>query len=109
MIYNAFTEQAFAYVPPKSQELVCFLFCFVFNFMFMGILSTCMPVHHMSMWCLWRPEEAIGSHGTRVTVDRPSLWVLGIEPKSSGRVASALNHGAVSPAPKSCSEELKIK
>ena len=27
-----------------------------------------------------------------------AMWVLGIKPKSSGRAASALSHGAISPA-----------
>lgn len=30
----------------------------------------------------------------------PALWMLGIEPQSTGRAVSALNHYAISPPPR---------
>lgn len=48
--------------------------------------------------CLY---EDIQSPGTEVTdsCDLPK-WLLGIEPGTSGRMAGALHHWAISPAPK---------
>lgn len=44
--------------------------------------------------------EGVGASGTRVTDSLcAAKWVLGIEPRSSGRAASTLNHWAISPAP----------
>jgi E3 ubiquitin-protein ligase NEDD4 len=33
----------------------------------MSVLPACMSVHHMHTWCLWRPEEGVGSPGIGVT------------------------------------------
>lgn len=35
----------------------CFVFIFLKTFMCMGVLLTCMSVHHMRAWYLQRPEE----------------------------------------------------
>lgn len=35
--------------------------------MYMNVLSACRYVHPVCTWCLWRPEESIGSPGTRLT------------------------------------------
>lgn len=33
-------------------------------FICMDALIPCMSVHHLHVWCLWRPEEAFGFPGT---------------------------------------------
>jgi hypothetical protein len=55
--------------------------------MCIGVLLACLSVHHVHVWCLWRPEEGVGF--PRIP---PELKVIGTEPGSSGRAASALNH-----------------
>jgi hypothetical protein len=32
-----------------------------------GVLAACVSVYYIRAWCLWRPEEGIGSRGTGVT------------------------------------------
>jgi hypothetical protein len=29
--------------------------------MCMSVVITCMPEHHMSLWCLWKSEEGVGA------------------------------------------------
>ena len=50
--------------------------------------------------CRWRPEDSSRSPGTRVTDGCECLWVLGIEPRASGRPANALHCWPTSPSPK---------
>lgn len=52
----------------------------------------------MHTYCLWRPEEDLRSHGTGVTEVVNCDVGVGIEPRSSRRAATALNHEAISPA-----------
>lgn len=33
----------------------------------MSVLHACVKMYHMSAWCIWRPEQCIRSHITRVT------------------------------------------
>ena len=33
----------------------------------MGVLFACLSMYHVCAWCLWWPEEGIGSPGTGVT------------------------------------------
>jgi hypothetical protein len=42
---------------------------FIFNFMSVGVLPTCMSMHHMYAWCLRSPEESISFAGPGVTDD----------------------------------------
>jgi hypothetical protein len=54
--------------------------------MYTGILPGCMSVHHMNVYALV-PVEARREHqfpGTWIGL-RASMWVLGIESKSSGK------------------------
>ena len=60
--------------------------------MCVGVLPACVPVHP-GTWYPRRPEEGVRCPRTGVI-----MWVLGIEPKSSKRAASALNHRDISPA-----------
>lgn len=46
----------------------------------------------LNAWFLWRPEEDVGFPGSRVVDSCEGPWVLGMEPRSSPRVANALNH-----------------
>lgn len=55
----------------------------------MGILPVCMCVY-MCVQCPWRPEENIGSSGTRVT-DSDNVWVMGIKPRAFGKKFWASN------------------
>ena len=52
-------------------------------------------MYHVHIWCPQRPEEDVESRGIEVA---NSFEGVGIEPLSSARVASALNHRATSPA-----------
>jgi len=54
-----------------------------------GVLTACMAINTPAQ-CPQRPEESIGSHGTRV-VNCESLCGLGTEPRSSGTAASTHN------------------
>ena len=45
----------------------------------------------LTYWCLQRPEEGVRSLGTGVSGLGATLWVLEIEPESSGGVVRALN------------------
>lgn len=76
---------------------ICWFFL-IFKFIILCIRVFCLyisvcPVH---AWCLRKLEQDIGSSGTRVTDSRElyrvTECVLGIEPKSFGRTANALNH-----------------
>lgn len=43
--------------------------------MCMGILSACMSVQRMCIWCLQRPENEAGSHGTKLGDARRMLRI----------------------------------
>lgn len=53
-----------------------------------GMWSLRLLLHHVCVWCPQRPERP---PGTGVHVAMSIMWVLGIEPGSSERVASAFN------------------
>ena len=58
-------------------------------FMCMSVLPACMPVYNVCAWCPERPDEAQNwSYKWLWGI----IWVLGMEPWSFGRAASALNH-----------------
>ena len=63
----------------------------------MDILPACMAVYHVHALCLWRPKENSGIPGTWWVW--AAMWVLGIEPGSSGRTVSTFNLWAISSAP----------
>lgn len=48
-----------------------------------------MTVYHECAWCLWRSDEGTGSPGKGVKDGCVPLWVLGIEPVSSGTCLTA--------------------
>lgn len=89
------------------QELSFYLHNFIFlkyflkiYFMCMNVFPSCMYVYHACR-CLWR--SAVGNRSLRTGVTyyiwlSTAICVLGIEPRSSERAASAL--GTISPAPK---------
>lgn len=55
--------------------------CFKLNFIFMSIFQACIFTHYVSAWCPHRPEEAVGSTRTNVTVDCELLcgcWKLNL-------------------------------
>jgi hypothetical protein len=66
----------------SGARVVTQLLLFLVYFMCMGVLLACIPVL------------------SRTVIDtcEATLWLLKIDPGSSGRAVSALNHGAVSPA-----------
>ena len=59
---------------------------------FMCVLSACMYVYYVWVWCLRRPEEDIRSLETGVWVVVNHLCVLGIKPGSSARATSAFSN-----------------
>jgi hypothetical protein len=73
------------------QSIFIYLMC-------MCILSECIHVHHVHVWCPWKLEHGIRSPGTRVTDDYelPRGYQ---EPRSSAKAGSAHSHQAKSPAP----------
>lgn len=54
-------------------------------------------MHHMHTWCLWSQKRVLGPRNwsyIQTEVYRQLwavMWILGIEPKSSGRIVNALN------------------
>ena len=56
----------------------------------MNIVPECMCVYHVHAWFLCRSEENTGSPGTVVIYGGVSMCVLGNDPGSSARAASAL-------------------
>lgn len=69
--------------------------------MYINILPTCMTVYHVHAQFKQRPEEGSGPSGNGVkTLLWASMWLLGIEPKSSGRTVSAFKCCAITPAPR---------
>jgi hypothetical protein len=54
-----------------------------------GVLPACMPVYHMHTRCLQSLEEGIGSPGTGVRWLWATIWVLGLESRSSRIATSA--------------------
>lgn len=71
----------FPRVQSQQEVLVVVGFLFVFTYMSVCLCS-------LSQRCPWRPADSVGSPGTGVRSGRASMWVLGIEPKSSGGAAS---------------------
>lgn len=58
----------------------------------MDVLPACMAVYNVQAWCPRKPEKGSRSPGTGVADGlEPPLCMLGTKPRSSGRVASALN------------------
>jgi len=51
-----------------------------------------MSMNHTHVWYLLRSDEDIGSPGSGIANGFEMPWVLEIEPRSSEREASALNH-----------------
>lgn len=50
-------------------------------------------------YAVQRPEEGVGFSGIEFTGGCEPGCILGTEPGSSEQVASAVNHGVISPAP----------
>lgn len=60
--------------------------------MHMDVLPEGISVYHLCAWCPWRPEEGIRCPVTGVPDGFEPMEVLGIDPWSSGRATSVLNH-----------------
>lgn len=61
-------------------------------------MSVCISVNHMSPWCPWRSEVAIGfPKNWSYRQLQAVMWVLGTEPVPSLKAASVANHWAISP------------
>ena len=61
-----------------NKKLLLFIY-----FMCMGVLSACMSVYHVCVWCPQRPEE--GTWYWNYKWLWATIWMLGIEPRSSTR------------------------
>lgn len=55
-----------------------------------ALMPVCLSVQHMWIWCLQGPKENMGSGMLQMVGSCHTL--LGIDPVSSRRAASALNH-----------------
>lgn len=55
----------------------------------MCVLPTCMYIDHVPLWHLQGPGT-LRSPGSYIQFWAP-MWVLGIKPRSSGRIANPLN------------------
>jgi hypothetical protein len=75
------------------QILIIYLFIYLFFIYFLFIYLVYMSTLSLSSDT---PEEGIRSHYRWLWA---TMWVLGIEMRSSGRTVSALKHWAISPAP----------
>lgn len=76
----------------------------------MSVLPTSIYAYWMCAWCQQRSEEGTRSLETGLNGQLPaSMWMLGIEPSSSGRAAGASNHWTISPAPAWCFLKLFIR
>lgn len=54
-----------------------------------------MFVNHRRAWCRWQPEDSLADLlELELQIVSSLVWVLAIEPNSSGKVARALNHRA---------------
>lgn len=59
----------------------------------MGVLPTCLSLHHDRAWCSQRPEEGIGSLDLELqALVSYLMWVLGTKLWSFGRASSVLKH-----------------
>lgn len=66
-------------------------------------LPACVSLYHTCIWCLWRPAEGTVPRELElkvVTTSRPAVYVLGTKLNPYARARSALNHQAVSTAPR---------
>lgn len=70
-----------------------------------GVLPEYISAHLLSGWCWRRPEEGMEPEESMDPLELElqvvwfAKWVLGIQPKSFGKITSSLNHWAISPAP----------
>lgn len=62
--------------------------------MHLSVLSSCISVHYMYVWYLLGSDESIILPGIGVRWLKDSMWVLGTEPSSSGKLASDINSRA---------------
>lgn len=87
------------------------LFCFQLYLCFMcvTILPTCKSAYHIHAWCPWRPEDGVGFPRTGVTFSCELSCELGIEPGSSSRAASILNHLTISTALPAVVSNIKVR
>ena len=60
--------------------------------MYIDVLPACMSIQHLHAWCPEKPELGVGSLGISYRQLGVAIWVLGIEPMSLGRLASAFYH-----------------
>lgn len=87
-------------ISPRVWVLFWTIFIFIWC-VWTFCLHVC--IFTMYMQYTWGPEEYIGSLRSRTTDSSELLceWVLEMELRTSGRVASAVNHWAISVAPES--------
>lgn len=92
-------QRSMVSLGPLPSCVCCFLFCFVFQFIYVSFLWMSVLLH--VCWCTTCIH---GAHGGQKRLSWPCAclwafeWVLGNDPGFSERVASAFNCGAVSPA-----------
>jgi hypothetical protein len=72
---------------------ICHSLWFLKIYLFIYLFILCLWAHCS---CLQTPEEGIRSHYRWLWA---TMWLLGIELRTSGRAVSALNHWVISPAP----------
>lgn len=65
-----------------------FLKSFLFNFMCMGVLPTCIAEHHVHVWHLQKPEDSVGSPRIGISGGCESPYGVGNWALFSGRATS---------------------
>jgi hypothetical protein len=64
----------------------------------MGVLPAYMPIYHVSAWCLLRAEEEVRASRTGVIGRFEPSRSARNQTRSSGKIASALNHRVTAPS-----------
>jgi hypothetical protein len=45
----------------KKGIMPVLIYLLIHSFIYMDVLLSCMSVYQVCTWCLWRPEESVGS------------------------------------------------
>lgn len=70
---------------------------YIYSFYFLRVFSQVF-VYRVYDWCLQRSEDSFW----HLLLEETTVWVLGIEPRTSARSTSALDLYGISPAPLVC-------
>lgn len=77
---------------PVRISLSFFFNLKIHYFILMDVLLICMPAYHMYAWYRGDQKRVLDSSKLELQVLVSTMWVLGLETRSSGRAVSSLNH-----------------